>query len=78
MRRAHILNGKLENMLSIIKDKNIIHKEEFGISLIVALFDDLTNEERLKLKQNNVEISPIPLQRLFIYLTENSYIKGVM
>lgn len=78
MEKAYILNGKSENMTTIIKGKNIIHKEEFGTSLIVGLFDDLTNEEKLKLKENNIEINSMPLQKLFVYLTENSYIKGVM
>lgn len=78
MEKAYILNGKAENMTTIIKGKNIIHKEEFGASLIVGLFDDLTNEEKLKLKESNIEINSMPLQKLFVYLTENSYIKGVM
>ena len=55
----------------MIKDKDIIFKEEFGPSVIIGVFGDLTTEEKNKLKENNVDISPIPLQKLFIYLTEN-------
>lgn len=78
MEKAYFLNGKSENIIPIIKDKKIIHKEEFGSSTIFGIFGNLTNEEKLGLKANNVDISSIPLQKLFIYLTENSYVKGAM
>ncbi len=76
--KAYFLNGKSENIIPIIKDKRIIHKEEFGSSIIFGIFDNLSNEEKLKLKENNVEISSIPLQKLFVYLTENSIAEGVI
>ena len=75
MEKAYFINGKAENILPFIKGKNIIHKEEFGSSLIVGLFDDLNQEEKLLLKDKNVEISSIPLQKLFVFLTENTQVK---
>lgn len=75
MKKAYFLNGKSENIMPLVKDKNIIYKEEFGSSIILGLFDNLSNEEKLKLKEKNVEINPIPLQKLFVYLTENFHIK---
>ena len=78
MNKAYFLNGKAENIMKVIRDKNIIYKEEFGQSLIVSVFDDLTKEEKFKLKENGVDIGPIPLQKLFVYLTEDSYIREVM
>ncbi|WP_352420434.1 ABC transporter ATP-binding protein [Proteiniborus sp.] len=78
MDKAYFLNGKTENIAPIIKGKRIIHNEEFGSSLIVGIFDNLSNEEKIKLKENNVEISSIPLQKLFVYLTENSLVEGAI
>ncbi|MFA5522969.1 MAG: ABC transporter ATP-binding protein [Tissierellales bacterium] len=78
MKKAYFLNGKSENILPLVKDKNVIHKEEFGSSIIVGIFDNLSGEEKTLFKNNNIEISPIPLQKLFIYLTENTYIKEVV
>ena len=75
MEKAFFLNGKAENIMPTINGKNIIHKEEFGSSIIIGLYDSLTNEEKAELKNKNVEISNIPLQKLFIYLTENSQLK---
>lgn len=70
------MNGKEENIIPVIRNKNIIHREEFGNSIIIGIFDDLDEKEKSMLKENNVEISQIPLQKLFIYLTENLYKGG--
>ncbi|WIV12444.1 ABC transporter ATP-binding protein [Proteiniborus sp. MB09-C3] len=78
MGKAYFLNGKPENIFPLIKDKSIIHKEEFGSSIIVGIFDNLSNEEKMRLKENNIEINPIPLQKLFVYLTENSILEEVI
>lgn len=78
LEKAYFLNGKLEAILPIIKGKQIIFKEEFGMSVILGIFADLTLEEKKRLIENNVDISPIPLQKLFIYLTEHDNFKGVI
>lgn len=76
LKKGYFLNGKEENIIPVIRNKNIIHREEFGNSIIIGIFDDLDEREKSMLRQNNVEISQIPLQKLFIYLTENPYKGG--
>lgn len=71
MEKAYFLNGNADYIKTFARNKNVIHKEEFGSSLIVGLFDDLTDQEKITLRTNNIEISSIPLQKLFVYLTEN-------
>ncbi len=71
MEKSYFLNGRLEHILAIIKDKKIINREDFGSSSVVTLFDELPVNMKEQLKDNNVEISNIPLQKLFVYLTEN-------
>ena len=80
LEKSYFLNGKPEYILPLVKNKEIIFKEEFGPSLIIGVFGDLSKEEREALKEKNVDISPIPLQKLFIYLTENKDldVKGVI
>lgn len=68
--KSYFLNGRLEHITPIIEGKKIINKEEFGSSTIIALFDKLTEDEKKQLNDNNVDISHIPLQKLFVYLTE--------
>lgn len=78
MEKGYFLNGKAENILPIINGKNIIHKEEFGSSVIIGLFDELASEEKSLLKDKGVEISNVPLQKLFVYLTESNTAKEVL
>lgn len=75
MEKAYFLNGRLGNMESSIKNKNIIHKEEFGTSNIIGIFDSLSREEKRNLKAGGIDISPIPLQRLFVFLTEKEDVR---
>ncbi len=70
MEKAYFLNGRLENMQTVIKNKNIIYREEFGTTIILGIFDSLSQDEKKDLKENGVDISPIPLQKLFVLLTE--------
>lgn len=69
--RSYFLSGREDLINAIIKDKRIIHREEFGTTKIVGIYGNLTEEEIKYSKDNNIEISNIPLQKLFIYLTEN-------
>ncbi|MBU5438835.1 ABC transporter ATP-binding protein [Tissierella sp. MSJ-40] len=75
MEKAYFLNGREDNMKKVIEGKKVIHKEGFGATTILGIFDSLTREEVKMLKDNNVEVSSMPLQKLFIYLTENVDIK---
>ncbi|MCQ4924410.1 ABC transporter ATP-binding protein [Tissierella carlieri] len=69
--RSYFLSGREDLINSIIKDKKVIHREEFGSTKIVGIYGNLTEKEIKYIKDNNIEISNIPLQKLFIYLTEN-------
>lgn len=77
MEKAYTLNGRLENIMPIIKDKNIIGKEEFGASIIVNIFDNLSTEEKASLREKGVDIGKISLQKLFVLLTEDNLEEGV-
>lgn len=78
LEKGHFLNGKPESINSIVKNKKVIHREQFGSTEIVGIYDELTKEERQILRENNVDISSIPLQKLFVYLTENTQLKEVI
>lgn len=69
--KSYFLAGREDNINEIIKDKKVIHSEEFGSTKIVGIFGELSDEEINELEKQNIEISNIPLQKLFIYLTEN-------
>ncbi len=76
LEKGYFLNGNPESINSIVKNKKVIHRDQFGSTEIVGIYDELTKEERQVLRENNVDISSIPLQKLFVYLTENTQLKS--
>jgi len=69
--KSYFLSGQEDVINLTIKDKRVIHREEFGSTKIVGIYGSLSDQEIKKIKGNNIEISNIPLQKLFIYLTED-------
>ena len=76
MKKGYYLNGRPEHIYNIIRNKKVINKEDFGSSSIIALFDELSEDEKISLGHNNVDISNIPLQKLFIHLTETNSVNN--
>ncbi|MCM8710287.1 ABC transporter ATP-binding protein [Clostridium sp. SYSU_GA19001] len=74
LEKAYFLSGREENILPFLKDKKIIHKEFFGATAIVGVFGKLSESEIRELKLKNIEVSSMPLQKLFIYITEKALI----
>lgn len=73
--KSYFLAGQEDLINRVIKAKRVIYKDKFGSKSIVGIYGDLTEEERNYIRTNNIEISNIPLQKLFVYLTENT-VKG--
>ena len=73
--RSYFLSGREDLINTITKGKRIIHREAFGSTKIVGIYGTLSDEEIKYLKDNNIEISNMAIQKLFIYLTENE-VKG--
>lgn len=71
VKRAYFLSGREDSINRVIKDKEVIYTEDFGSTKIVGIYGELNEEEIGEIKANNIDISNIPLQKLFIYLTDN-------
>lgn len=69
--KSYFLSGQEDKINLVIKDKKVIHREEFGSTKIVGIYGSLSDQEIKNIKDSNIEISNIPLQKLFIYLTED-------
>lgn len=70
--RAHYISGKAENVDKAVKGMNVLQSEMIGNVKICSVFEALSGEVLEKLSSNNVDISPIPFQKLFIYLTNKN------
>lgn len=68
--RALVLTGNGRVLDQVLANKNILNKKEIAGMQSVSIFDDLSEEERLYLKNNNIDIKRESLQDLFIYLTD--------
>lgn len=58
-----------EEEVKLLEGKNIIHRESMGVLQALAIYDNLTSQEKEELRAVGVEISKIPLQKAFTYLT---------
>ncbi|MNI25761.1 hypothetical protein D3C73_794360 [compost metagenome] len=55
-------------------DKKIIHRESFGSQLSIAIRGNLTSENRQLADSLGLEIMPLSLQQLIIYLTKEQVV----
>lgn len=69
--KAYFINGKREDVDNLLEGKRIIYRETFGSGIVLGIFDYLSPDEKSLMKDNNIEFSKMPLQKLFVYLTEN-------
>ncbi|NLI89503.1 MAG: ABC transporter ATP-binding protein [Epulopiscium sp.] len=70
--RSYILSASDQAISPFVKGKQIIYKEKLGERSIVGIYGDITDKERSDIKSSNIEISNISLEKLFVYLSENT------
>ncbi|MBL7576299.1 ABC-2 type transport system ATP-binding protein [Peptoniphilus asaccharolyticus DSM 20463] len=67
--KALSITGPKGEVLRILDGKNIISEENIGALCIISVFDNISTDERQRLKNAGAEITNLPLQKLFIHLT---------
>ena len=63
------LNGRKEVVQPLLEQKEVYEQRSLGRSLIAAVKNELTSTDRDYIRENDLDISNVPLQELFIYLT---------
>ena len=66
---AVYLNGRKEVVEPLLEQKELYEQKSLGRSLIAVVKNDLTSADRDYIRENDIDISSVPLQELFIYLT---------
>lgn len=69
---SRYVSGKASVVDEAVSGMNIIHCELVGNIKICAVFEKLTGEKLKKLTSGGADVTPIPVQKLFIYLTEQN------
>lgn len=67
--KAFYINGDIDKVSDVIKNKNVIYKEVMGNNINAAVLEDVTKEEKIKLQNMGLQIKSMSLQKLFIHLT---------
>lgn len=76
--KGYILGGRTEIIDEISKGKSIINEETLGNYKTIAIYNYLKEIEISNLKNSDITIGKLPLQKFFIYLSKkNSETKGV-
>jgi len=69
---ARYVSGKASVVDDAVSGMNIVHSEMVGNVKICAVFERLTDEKLRMLASGGADVSPVPVQKLFIYLTEQN------
>lgn len=67
--KAFFISGPQGEVENKVKGKQVIYRDTLGKKTVVGIYDPLTPEELSFMEAAGLEISPMPLQKLFIYLT---------
>ncbi|NLC76082.1 MAG: ABC transporter ATP-binding protein [Clostridia bacterium] len=68
--RAFFVSGPQGEVERRVRGKQVIYRDTLGKTAVAGVYDQLTPEERSVLETAGLEVSPMPLQKLFIYLTD--------
>ena len=70
--RARFISGKAGIVDEATSGLRVLHSEMVGNIKVCAVFEKFDDEKLKKLSSFDVDVSPIPVQKLFIYLTSNN------
>lgn len=70
--RARYISGKAAIVDEAAAGLKVLHSEMVGNIKVCAIYDKFTEEKLKKLSGSEIDVSPIPVQKLFIYLTNNN------
>ncbi len=72
--RSHALtlSGKREDLAPWLAGREVLHQEAFGSTMVATIYNSLTPEDRVAMEGANIDVSGVPLQKLFIYLSKKA------
>jgi len=68
--RSHMLSGNNEAIERFAASKRVIYKESYGKGSLLAVYDEIGDEERLQAEKWGISIDGLPLQKFFAYFIE--------
>ncbi len=74
---AYRVDGNPDNLVNFIKDKKVLYKDFSNITSFAIIEGLITESLEIEISTNNLNISRISPEELYIYLTENNYNGGM-
>ncbi|RCX19700.1 ABC-2 type transport system ATP-binding protein [Fontibacillus phaseoli] len=65
--QAHYLQGDTSLLLALASDPRVLHEESLAGTTVLVWYGELENQ--VDLERRGIKIGPVPLQKLFVYLT---------
>lgn len=69
--KAHYVSGKASVVDEALSGLNVINTESVAGVKVAAVFEALDHEKLREIESQGLEVTPIPIQKLFIYLTNS-------
>lgn len=69
MEKSIFVSGTIPVVDQFCANKNIIFEESLGIKKTVAIYCKVSDQDKRDMVKNGLELSPVSLQQLFIYIT---------
>ncbi|MCK9217162.1 MAG: ABC transporter ATP-binding protein [Firmicutes bacterium] len=73
--KAFYISGDKMQVENFIKFKKVLHEECMGENMLAVIYDSLYEKEKAEIYSSDLNISSIPMQQLFIYLTGGKMVK---
>lgn len=70
--KSFYVAGRKDKVEGYLKGKKVLHNEGIGRMVSAAVFSNITEEEQRMMWKDDVELQPMPLQKLFIYMTSKN------
>ncbi|MNC79636.1 hypothetical protein D3C75_1321680 [compost metagenome] len=67
---SHLIKGSKEAVAAFTQGKRVIYRENYGSSVLAAVYGQLSGAERELAGHQGITIDGLPLQKFFAYLIE--------
>jgi ABC-2 type transport system ATP-binding protein len=68
---SHLLTGSTEAVEQFTSGRRVIYKESYGKGTLVAVYDTISERDKVEASKHGVTIDGLPLQKFFAYLIED-------
>lgn len=67
---ACYLSGRADAVARAAQGLRVLHTDNLAGMRVCAVYGSLSEEQKIQWKQDGLEVTPVPVQKLFIYLTD--------